>query len=422
MENHCSKIKLFFAFTFVLLGSTFAWAQLPPLKSPPANIRSVIFEAKKANAYTPIVVLGEPLTFSFDDLDADRKIYYYRIDHCEYNWERSKLNSTDFMNGFQEERIRDFENAFNTFQPYTHYQLTLPNNEISLKISGNYLLSVLDQSRNVIFSRRFIVYQPKVDVGVSVHRSRDIQYIDKKQDVEFVINHTNLNIRDPYQDIKVAIYKNWDWNSVRMNIPPKFVRNDQLLYNYVSELSFWGDNEYLYFDTKEIRNATNNINKTRLDDIFNTYLYLDEERGDLPYTVYPDVNGNFVIRTIDTQDAKLEADYSRVHFSLKTRVDPGSGGIYIYGNFNGWQIDEENKMTLNPQTGFYENSMLFKQGFYNYLYVVADQNKQVNKRAIEGAYYQTENNYAVVVYYKQFGDRYTQVVGVGQSNSDVLRN
>lgn len=389
---------------------------------PPDHIKSIVLSPNRINTYAPIMKLGESFTLSFDDLEADEKLYYFKIEHCDYNWQKSNLVSTEYITGFSKDRIRNYENSFNTLLFYTHYEIQIPNKDIRIKISGNYLISILDDEDKVLFSRRFIVYQPKVDVGVTVHRSREINFINEKQDVEFVINHPNLILRDPYNDIKVAIYQNSDWNSVKLNIPPKYITNGKLLYNYVSNISFWAGNEYLYFDSKEIRNATNNISKTRLLDIFNTYLYLDEERYNRAYSFYPDVNGNFVLRTIDSDDTDLEGDYSKVHFVLESFKDIGNNDIYIYGAFNDWQITNENKLTFNNQSKLYEASLLFKQGFYNYTYVLADKNKKIDIKAIEGSYYQTENEYTVIVYYKQFGDRYTQVIGMGSANSKKLEN
>lgn len=411
-------LNLFFCSFFFLNG----FGQQVIEINEPSHIKTIIFEANRKDSYVPIIELGQKLSFSFDDLEGDQKIYYYRIDHCEYNWQKSSLMSTEYIAGYQEDRIREFENSFNTLQPYTHYALQIPNRDMQIKISGNYLLSVLDQNRQTVFTRRFIVYKPLVDVGVSVHRSRNIEFINKKQDLEFIINLGNLQVRNPYQDIQVMVLKNWDWNSAIYHIPPKYINNNQLLYNYVSEISFWGDNEYLYFDTKEIRNATNNIRQTRMSDIFNTYLYIDQERRNMPYTVYPDINGNFVVRNLDGNQSLLETDYSLVHFKLETSVDLKGNEIFVYGNYNNWQISDQNKMIYNDQTNLFELSLPFKQGFYNYLYVVADESGKVDKKAIEGSYYQTENEYEVVVYFKQFGDRYTQVIGIGSGNSEILRN
>ncbi len=388
----------------------------------PKNIKSIVLKPNKINVYHPIIKLGETIQFSFDDINSEEEIYSYKIEHCDYNWKKSDLVSSEYISGFSNDRIRDYENSFNTLQPYTHYDVKIPNSTMRIIKTGNYLISVINEEENIIFTRKFIVYQNLVDVGVSVHRSRDVSFINEKHDVQFIINHPNINIRDPYNDVKVAIYRNMDWNSVIKNIKPKYVKNGQLLYNYVSKISFWSGNEYLYFDTKEIRNATNNIQRTRLDNIFNTYLYYDEEQYNKAYSFNQDVNGSFVLRTIDSEDISLEGDYSKIHFSLESFKNIGDKNIYIYGSFNDWQISDENRMTYNSKTKLYETALLLKQGFYNYTYVTADESRNINISDIVGSFYQTENEYTVIVYYKSFGDRYFQVAGIGSGNSKKLKN
>lgn len=390
--------------------------------TPPKNIKSIVLKPIKPNSYAPIIKLGELLELSFDDINGEERFYSYKIEHCDYNWQRSNLSSTEYMTGFETDRIRDYENSFNTLQFYTHYNLKIPNQNNKIKKSGNYIISILDEDDQVIFTRRFIIYQEKVTVGVTAHRSSDPKSIREKQSVQFVINHQNLLLNNPNEEIKVDIYQNSDWNSVIKNLKPKYVRGTQLMYNYVDEISFWAGNEYLYFDTKEIRNATNNIAKTRLNNIFNTYLYYTEARGKKPYSFYPDVNGNFVLRTIDTDDVSLEGDYSFVHFALEYKENTNNDNIYIYGAFNDWKITEENKLTYNKQTNLYQATLLLKQGFYNYTYVAVNDNMQLNTHAIEGSYYQTENNYSVLVYYRKYGERYDQVIGFGSASSEILQN
>ncbi len=389
---------------------------------PPANIKSIVLKPNKINTYAPIIKLGERLNLSFDDINGDERIYSYRIEHCDYNWNKSNLVSTDYMTGFAKDRIRNYENAFNTLQYYTHYELTIPNQNNKIKKSGNYIIFILNEQDQVLFSRRFIIYQPQVIVGVTAHRSTDVAIINEKQSVQFVINHQNLRLNNPNEEIKVAIYQNGDWNSVIKNIKPKYIRGTQLLYNYVDGLSFWAGNEFLYFDTKEIRNATNNVAQTRLDNIFHTYLYLDKARYKKPYLFNPDVNGNFVLRTIDTDDISLEGDYSFVHFSLDYDNNNSEDDIYVYGAYNDWQLTEENKMTYNKRTRTYEATILLKQGFYNYSYVSLNKSSQINTHAIGGSYFQTENNYTVIVYFRRYGERYDQVIGIGSASSENLKN
>ena len=410
---------------FLLLYAFFAHplnAQNAATIVPPLNIKAIVLKPIRPNTYAPIVKLGEILKLSFDDINAEQRIYSYKIEHCDYNWNVSNILSTQFMTGYAQDRIRTYENSFNTLQSYTHYEIAIPNKNNRIKISGNYLISILDEYNNVIFSRRFIIYEPKVIVGVTAHRSRDISFINEKHNVEFIINHQNLLLNNPNEEIKVAVYQNGDWNSVLKNIRPKYIRGSQLLYNYVDEISYWAGNEFLYFDTKEIRNATNNVAKTRLNNIFSTFLYIDESRENMPYSFYPDVNGNFVLRTIDMEDTALEADYSLVHFLYQYDQIFNGEGIYIYGAFNDWQLTQENKMIYNEQTNLYEARIMLKQGFYNYTYVSVDRNGQLDKHTIEGSLYQTENEYSVIVYYRKYGELYDQVIGFGSINSRRLEN
>ena len=407
---------------FICAAGITAEAQNPNLIAPTAHIKTVVLKPADPETYTPIVKLGEKLILSFDDISSERRIYSYKIEHCDYNWKISNLASTEYMTGYASDRFRNFQNSFNTLQYYTHYEMEIPNENNRIKLTGNYMISVYDDYGNILFTRRFIYYQPLVNVSVSAHRSTNAATINERHSIQFVINHQNLLLNDPNREIKVDIYQNSDWNSTIKGIKPKYIRGTQLLYNYVDEISYWAGNEFLYFDTKEIRNATNNIYKTRMEDIFNTYLYATEARGNRPYTFFPDINGNFVLRTLDAQDVSLEGDYSLVHFSLDYPNNIDKEDIYLYGSFNDWQINEENRMKYNSETGYYETQLLFKQGFYNYTYVSVGDDGMINTHKVEGSFYQTENDYTVIVYYRKFGDRYDQAIGLGTTNSERLLN
>jgi len=418
---HWYKINVFFS--FLLVASTLiVHAQSEAVINPPENIKSIVLRPIQTNNYTPIIKLGGLFILEFDDLNGNQEEYTYEIEHFDYNWQPSGLIATEYINGYASDWIREYEDSFNTFQPYTHYSLQIPNDNTRIKLSGNYIIKILNEDDEIVFSRPFIVYESKVDVGVSIHRSRDIATLNTKQNVQFVINHPNLLFNNPGMEIKVSIYQNNDWNTVIKNIKPQFYRGSQLLYKYVNDISYWAGNEYLFFDTKQIRGATNNVAKVELNDIFDTYLYLDEERLHKTYTLNPDINGNFVIRTTDTDNAATEADYTWVHFALETFENFEANDLYIYGSFNGWQLTDENKMTYNENLKNYTGKLLLKQGFYNYLYVTANKEGIINNHAIEGSFYQTENDYSVLVYYRPMGSRYDQVIGYGKANSQNIRN
>lgn len=389
----------------------------------PGYIKTIVFKPISANRYAPIIKLGEKLALSFDDLNANEHDYTYKIEHCTLDWKVSNLSKSEFINGYAEDRIRDYENSFNTLQPYTNYKLILPNEDTRIKISGNYMLSVLNEDSEIVFKRKFVVYEPKVTVGVAVYKSRDISTINTKQSVEFIINHPTYRINNPGKEIYPVILQNNNWQTAITGLKPQFYRGTQLLYKYNKETSFWGGNEFLHFDSKTIRSSTLNIATVELGaDLYHTYLYLNEERKGLPYTLFPDVNGNFIIRTLDGENSYTDADYSWVHFSLKTLKKSKEKDIYIHGNFNNWQLNEGNKLHYNIDSGLYEATLLFKQGFYNYQYVTKSSNGILNNHEIDGSYYQTENDYTVLVYYKKFGSRYTKVIGVGYGNSEKINN
>lgn len=387
------------------------------------HIKTIILKPMAINTYTPIVQLGEKLLLSFDDLNADEHTYSYKIEHCEMDWRKSNLAPSEFINGFAEDRIRAYENSFNTLQPYTNYSVTIPNETTKLKISGNYKISVLNEDDEVVFVRRFVVYEPIVTVGVAVFKSRDISYFNTKQSVEFTINTQNMLINNPSEEIFPVILQNNNWQNANIGLKPQFFRGNQLLYKYNKETSFWGGNEFLYFDSKSIRSNSLNIANVELgEDLYHTYLFTNEERRNQPYTLYPDVNGNFVIRTLTGENSNTDADYTWVYFSLKTSQNLTGKEVYVSGNFNNWQLNDANKLNYNEDLGLYEAKLLLKQGFYNYQYVTKTADGTISTHDIDGSFYQTENDYTVLVYYKKFGSRYTKVIGVGYGNSEKINN
>jgi hypothetical protein len=384
-------------------------------------IKTVVLKSENSNSFSPIFRLGESFNLSFDDLEGDEKDYYYRIEHLNYSWEKSNIVSNEFLIGFQEDRIRTYENSFNTLQYFTHYSINFPNDKTKIILSGNYLISVLDDNGTVVFSRKFAVVNPKVELGVSVHRTRSIENILSKQNVQFVVNHQNLNFNNPSEEIKIMVIQNNNFNTVIKDLKPQYARMNQLIYKYDTETSFWGGNEYLNFDNKIIRNTSLNIWNVYLgDDIFYTHLFTDEERNNKPYTYYPDINGNFVVRNLEGDNAALDADYTWVHFTLKTQNLYNNKDIYVYGSFNNWQFSPLNKMNYNERNGLYELPILLKQGFYNYRYATLDSAQNINDYEIDGSFYQTENEYAVLVYYRKMGGRYDELIGFGTVQSDML--
>ena len=194
---------------------------------------------------------------------------------------------------------------------------------------------------------------------------------------------------------------------------PQFFKKNQLIYNYTKRADFWAGNEFFNFDNKAIRNNNLQIARAVKKEIYHHYLHSKEVRKNKLYTYNPDINGQFKIRTIDGDNAANEADYSIVHFELNAEKIPAKE-VYVFGAFNNFTLSSENKMTYDDTSKSYKASLGLKQGFYNYMFVTKN-NNQVNLHEISGSFYETENEYTVVIYYKPFGKNYDRVIGVGSA-------
>ncbi|NVK10070.1 MAG: DUF5103 domain-containing protein [Tenacibaculum sp.] len=392
---------------FLLVVSSFA-----------QNIKTVQLRPKNTpNFYAPIVRLGDVLKLSFDDLDADSKQYQYKIEHMTHDWKPSSMTSNQYIEGFEQNEIINFTNSFNTLQPYTHYSVEIPNQNTIITKSGNYLISVIDEDYEVVFTRRCVFYEDITTVGVAAFRSRNAATTNQQQTVQFSVNHPGLQINTPSQEINVTLFQNHNWNTAITNLQPIFIKPQQLLYNHTVKTNFWGGNEFLNFDTKFIRNSSLNVARVERKNLYHSYLYTDEPRNDKIYTYNPDINGQFVVRTterdvVDNRD-NTEADYSLVHFSLEAFEPYENKEVFVYGAFNNYELSEENKMTYDSSQKIYKTTLPFKQGFYNYSYATLDNNKNIDLHEVDGSFYQTENEYTVIVYYKPFGEIYDRVIGVG---------
>lgn len=414
------KIISFFGLLCIISSS---FGQVKVETPAPSYITSVIFKGDSSVMGNPILQMGERITLKFDDLIGDEADYYYHIEHLNYDWTPSELVKAEYMLGFDDVRIVNYTNSYNTLQPYTHYELSIPNKDTQgLRVSGNYILTVYNNLKEVVFSRKFMVYQPLTQVKTSIKRSRDLQYINQKQVVNFSIASPDLLLRNPERTVKVMILQNQNLKTAITGIVPQYSLGNELIYRYDQPTAFWAGNEYLKFDSKDIRAATVNISRIELLDIYHHFLFTDRSRAQEPYTYNPDINGQFVIRTLQGQNQDIEAEYSWTHFSL-LNYDPLEGAeLHLYGAFNNFELDDTTLMTYNPDTGLYENARLFKQGYYDYTYALLHSNGTIDTGFIGGDFEKTENDYQVLVYFRDLGARYDQIIGVGSASSINITN
>ena len=406
-----------------LLFINFSFSQAGIEQEPSFNIKTISFVSNNNNVI-PFFKLGETFQLQFDDLYGDEADYYYTITQYNYDWSApTNLSKAEYLNGMDNQRIITYENSFNTLQLYSHYKQVFPNKFNQITKSGNYLFTVLNDENEIVFSRKVIIYEEEVNVALLVRRSRDFEGLDGKQNIEMSINYGDKILQNPIQNVKVTLFQKGNWKTSISNLKPQYTLGSELIYRYNKETQFWGGNEGYTIDNKFIRATNNTVARvTSGDNIYNTYLYTNTPRKNQPYTYFLDINGNFFVQNANSSNSGIEADYSWVYFSLAT-PEFLEGNIYISGMFNNYALTDDFKMELNKKTGLYEKAILIKQGFTNFQYILTDKSGTIDyKNAIDGNYFQTENNYTAIVYYKGNNDRYDRVIGIANTNSEVIRN
>lgn len=421
LQNFTMSKTIFLSISIFIFSFT-SFAQIHE-KVEPSYISTIQFKGATDFSQLPIIRLGDQLQLSFDALNGEEADFYYTITHHNFDWSPSDLSKSEYLNGFDEVRISNYQNSLNTLQIYSHYTLTIPNRDTrAILKSGNYLLSVFDRNEELVFTRKFLVVENIAGVRVEIKRARDLEIISERQIVQFSINSPNLLLINPKQTVKTLVLQNSNLNTAITNLVPQYTIGNELIYKYDKEASFGGGNEFLSFDNKDVRSATNGVRSVALTDIYENYLFTNIPRYNRPYTYDPDINGNFVVRNIDAQNQDIEAEYVRMHFNLQYYEDLGNRELHVYGNFNNWTIDGSTYMTYDQNTDSYRNTRLFKQGFYNYKYVVVNRDGSIDGGAVSGDFWQTENDYTVVVYFRDLGARYDRIIGTGFANSTTINN
>lgn len=414
---------IYYLIAVTILFSARAMAQVEAEVPPPNYIRTVMFGGKDLYTGTPIIQLGETIKLEFDDIIGDEADYYYTIEHYDYDWSPSRLVKSEYMIGFDNVRLFNYRNSYNTLQLYSHYSLQIPNEDTQgLRVSGNYMLKIFNQSRELVFSRKFLVYEPLARVRVEVKRPRDVRFIHSRQTINFTIASPDFILKNPDETVNAVILQNNNLKTGIYNLKPQYSMGNELIYRYDDLTSFWAGNEFLEFDSKDLRAATANIHRIEVRDLYHHYLTRDRIRAFQPYTYNPDINGAFVVRTMQGRDPDIEAEYVWTHFALETFEPIEGGEIHLYGRFNNYELDETTRLTYNSRTGRYETARLFKQGFYNYKYVFLRNDGILDEGFISGNFVNTENEYSVLVYYRNLGARYDRIIGVGTANSINISN
>ncbi len=408
---------------FVFLAQTSSFAQIGNVIADDRTYVDYIktVECKVSNvgfSYPFIRLNGGSLMLSFDDLRGEENDYYYWIYHMDRDWNYSDIDEEDYLDGFNGEEIRNYRYSGQTTEPYIHYDLTIPNQEQRLLLSGNYLLVVVDENEKPVLSRRFVIFENKTEFDVSIERSFTPNEVRTHQRVDLRSIILNGSLEDPQENIELRIMQNGNWDQAYHNIIPSYVREENVLFDKGMNLSFEGLNEFRNFDTRSLEYVTNNIHSIDINlDRIDVLLKKATPRPYNTHSFENDNNGQFYINqhrqnAFDQQyrRALINAEYTNVIFNLFKEF-PYDEDVYILGAFNNYEKDPEFKMTFDAERGIYLCETLLKQGYYDY-YFGLDMGDYFDYVPLEGSHAETENDYTIIVYYRSTTDYQDRVIGL----------
>ena len=355
------------------------------------------------------------LDISFDEMSHDVHFYSYTVQLMNADrTKESELLSGEYLQGFTTQDISDYEHSINTSREYTHYRFSFPNADMVLTKSGNYRLMIYedgDRDKRVA-EVDFCVVEPMVKIEGSVRSNTDIEFNGRYQQLDLDVNTAAINLKDPNEIRVLVTQNNRTDNAVWLNRPTYLAQN-HLKYQQQRDLIFEGGNEYLHFDAFSRYYAGTGIDRVfyEMGD-YQVVLFADEiTTGE--YIHHYDADGAYRVNAEHTTDSDVEAEYMWVHWTLPVERPWFDGSLYVGGDLFGNEMSMRNRMQYDSDARCYWLTALVKQGGYDYQYwfVPKGENKTTTQR-VDGSYWQTENEYAVYVYWRPFGARYERLIGV----------
>ena len=379
-----------------------------------SQIRSLQVVANNDWLSMPVMELHHGrIDIDFDDMTHEYHRYLYKIQQCEADWSVSEeLFESDFCQGFASgNAIEDVKESLLTNTLYTHYSFSLPNEKCSIKMSGNYMVTVYDDNNEEepILTACFMVVEPRMGVSLQVTTNTDVDVNDSHQQVAMSLNYGGINVSNPQEQIKTVLLQNGRWDQARKNVRPQYIMPDGLRWDHTREYIFDAGNEYRKFEILSTDVASMGIERISWEDEdFHAYPFISLPRANYIYD--ESANGAFYLRNSDNIDSYFTSDYMQVHFLLKT-PQPLESDIYINANWTNDRFLPEYRMTYQEEGGYYEAVIPLKLGYYSYQFLTPDQQGNMRTLPSEGNFFQTKNQYQAFVYYKEPGGRTDQLVG-----------
>ncbi len=356
------------------------------------------------------------LILSFDLMEYDYSYVYAKITHCNKDWTSSALSTIEYLDEFNEFPINKYSFSESNLTPYVNYKFVIP----SVKKSGNYILSVYrEDGSELLFTRRFYVIENQVDIAPTLELSSGVEFRRNNHQIQLDVNYRNLNVINPFQDLFIKMVQNQNLNNTISGLNPSYhdPQNNQVEYQYFNlENNFPGINEFRFFDTRTLAARGTNVQAVRTSSRgIEVFVNPDKSRQNDVYNevLIQDLNGGYYLTNMELNQSQSQSNYAWVNFKLEeNKID---GEVYVVGQFNNWNLNNENRLSYNEQNQSYEGSIYLKQGFYNYMYFVKSPN--LPYYYFEGSHQETQNRYEIFVYFREQGKIFDRIVGYRRFSS-----
>ncbi|MCQ2252707.1 MAG: DUF5103 domain-containing protein [Bacteroidales bacterium] len=363
------------------------------------NIKTVTIMQPGSSFGYPMCHINGTIQLDFDVIDDEYSNLSYSIRHCNADFEPDDLTFGEYADGFSNRYITEYESSFNTETSYTHYSLSIPNNDVRLTISGNYMVEIFedDNPEKILLRKKFMVYEESDNSQISATIGQPFlpEYSQTHQQISVTFNNSKLRIANPAKYLKIYAMQNGNMESRRQLEISGFLNSDILYHQNNGGNIFWGINEFEFLDAKDTHFRPLGVDGIRYETRRYHY-YLTPLTYHEAYTTRGDINGDFYIKNDRCNNQNLESDYIEATFRFKyDRYS--SERIYIYGALSNYQLLPEYQMEYNPESDLWEKTLTLKQGLYNYLYAIVSNEGQITGFS-SGSHHNTQNDYMIAVY------------------------
>ncbi len=402
-------LRTIFLFFFIFNASSFT-LHSQPQQVFDKNIKTLTLTVDDDPTLPPYLLYRsrQHIDIEWDEMSHDYKRYRYHIDHCDWDWQPTDgIFESDYMEGLNDQLIEDYEKSFNTTQIYTHYRLRLPSKEIRLRLSGNYRVRIYEEDEEdmPVLEARFCIYEREAGIVAGLSSNTDIDFNDRHHQMTLSVGFGALQVFNPEQELKVVVMQNRRWDSRVEGLVPNVRQANGVEFTHNRRLIFPAGNEYHRFEILDVHRTATGVDRIEwFEPYYHATLY--PAVIDHAYSYSEDQNGVYVVRSSDNYDDWTTAEYVVVHFFLETPRLPG-GDVYVSGIWTGQTFHPDCKMEYDEVNQYYHAAILLKQGYYSYEFIQQD---GLTQRTM-GSFFETENEYEVLVYYRQQGSRYDRLAG-----------